>query len=82
VSWHYDPTGIALQLSGRVLIVLCGVLSLGPNFGTVTFCLFSRALHSGVSVGNGLDAEGAKALGDALKDNTTLTSLLLELRSE
>jgi hypothetical protein len=33
-------------------------------------------------VGNGIGAEGAKALGDALKDNTTLTSLNLALRGE
>jgi hypothetical protein len=40
------------------------------------------SLHSGVSVDNRIGAEGAKALGDALKDNTTLTSLSLGLRSE
>jgi hypothetical protein len=36
----------------------------------------------GVSVGNRIGAEGAKALGDALEDNTTLTSLSLNLRGE
>jgi hypothetical protein len=40
------------------------------------------SLHSGVSVGNKIGAEGAKALGDALKDNTTLTSLSLDLGCE
>jgi hypothetical protein len=40
------------------------------------------SLHSGVSVGNEIGDEGAKALSDALKDNTTLTSLSLALRSE
>jgi hypothetical protein len=37
------------------------------------------SLHSGVSVGNGIGDEGAKALGNALKDNTTLSSLSLYL---
>jgi hypothetical protein len=41
-----------------------------------------ESLHSGVSVGNRIHAEGAKALGDALKENTTLTSLSLDLRGE
>jgi hypothetical protein len=40
------------------------------------------SLHSGVSAVNGIGDEGAKALGDALKDNTTLTSLSLNLRCE
>jgi hypothetical protein len=40
------------------------------------------SLHSGVFVGNRLGDEGAKALGDALKDNNTLTSLSLDLFSE
>jgi hypothetical protein len=40
------------------------------------------SLQSGVSVDNEIGAEGAKALGDALKDNTTLTSLSLDLYSE
>jgi hypothetical protein len=40
------------------------------------------SLHSGVSVGNEIGDEGAKALGDALKDNSTLTSLSLKLFSE
>jgi hypothetical protein len=40
------------------------------------------SLHSGVSVDNRIGAEGAKALGDALKDNTTLTSLSLVLTGE
>jgi hypothetical protein len=41
-----------------------------------------KSLHSGVSVDNGIGAEGAKALGGALKDNTTLTSLWLDLGCE
>jgi hypothetical protein len=41
-----------------------------------------ESLHSGVSVDNQFGAEGAKALGDALKDNTTLTSLSLDLSGE
>jgi hypothetical protein len=41
-----------------------------------------ESLHSGVSVDNELCAEGAKALGGVLKDNTILTSLSLSLRSE
>jgi hypothetical protein len=39
------------------------------------------SLHSGVSIGNRIGAEGVKALGDALKDNSTLASLSLTLRS-
>jgi hypothetical protein len=39
-------------------------------------------LHSGVFVDNGIGAEGEKALADALKDNTTLTSLSLNLYCE
>jgi hypothetical protein len=38
--------------------------------------------HSGVSADNEIGAEGAKALSDALKDNTTLTSLSLDLYCE
>jgi hypothetical protein len=37
------------------------------------------SLHSGVSVDNGIGTEGAKALAGALKENTTLTSLSLDL---
>jgi hypothetical protein len=39
------------------------------------------SLHSGVSVcvDNAIGPSGAKALGDALKDNSTLTSLSLYL---
>jgi hypothetical protein len=40
------------------------------------------SLHSGVFVDNEIDTEGAKALGDALKDTTTLTSLSLSLGCE
>jgi hypothetical protein len=39
-------------------------------------------LHSGVPIGNRIGDEGANALGDALKDTTTLTSLSLDLRGE
>jgi hypothetical protein len=38
-----------------------------------------QSLHSDVSVDNGIGDEGANALGDALKDNTTLTSLSLNV---
>jgi hypothetical protein len=41
-----------------------------------------ESLHSGVSVDNGIVTEGAKALGDALKDTTTLSSLSLNFESE
>jgi hypothetical protein len=41
-----------------------------------------ESLHLGVSVGNTIGDELAKALGGALKDNTTLTSLSLELCGE
>jgi hypothetical protein len=40
------------------------------------------SLHSGVSVGNEIGDEGAKALGDALKGNATLSSLLLVFHGE
>jgi hypothetical protein len=40
------------------------------------------SLHSGVSVVNGIGDEGANAVGDALKDNTTLSSLSLNLYCE
>jgi hypothetical protein len=50
--------------------------------GTVFAEFVFGSLHSGVSVENRIRDEGAKALGDALKDNTTLTSLLLNLRGE
>jgi hypothetical protein len=39
-------------------------------------------LHSGVPIANRIGDEGAKALGDALKDNTTLSSLSLSLEGE
>jgi hypothetical protein len=39
-------------------------------------------LSTRVSVGSRIGAEGAKALGDALKENTTLTSLSLDLSGE
>jgi hypothetical protein len=40
------------------------------------------SLHSGESIDSQISDEGAKALGDALKDNTTLTSLTLDLTGE
>jgi hypothetical protein len=40
------------------------------------------SLHSRVSTDNRIGTEGAKALADALKDNTTLTSLSLYLGGE
>jgi hypothetical protein len=40
------------------------------------------SLHSGVLAGNRIGDEGVKALGDALKDNTTLSSLSLNLHGE
>jgi hypothetical protein len=43
---------------------------------------FFGTLPSGVFVGNRFSDEGAKALGDALKENTTVTSLLLNFRGE
>jgi hypothetical protein len=41
-----------------------------------------ESLHSGVSVANEIGNGGAKAVGDALKDNTTLSSLSLNLQGE
>jgi hypothetical protein len=70
---------VAVQHSGRVLVALCVVLLSSVQLRHSDFFLFSRALHSGVSVGNEIGPEGAKALGDALKNNTTLTSLSLNL---
>jgi hypothetical protein len=40
------------------------------------------SLHLGVSVGNIIGDEGAKALGDALKGNSTLCLLSLYLQGE
>jgi hypothetical protein len=40
------------------------------------------SLHSGVSVDNRIGDEGVKAVGDALKDNISLTSLSLNLQGE
>jgi hypothetical protein len=40
------------------------------------------SLHSGVPVGNRIGDEGGNALGDALKGNTSLTSLSLDLQGE
>jgi hypothetical protein len=37
---------------------------------------------SGVSVGNRIGDEGGKVVGDALKDNTTLSSLSLNMEGE
>jgi hypothetical protein len=41
-----------------------------------------ESLLSGESLGSRIGAEGAKALGEALKDNSTLTSLSLNLYCE
>jgi hypothetical protein len=41
-----------------------------------------ESLHSGLSVDNEIGTDGAKALGDALKDNTTLASLALNFYCE
>jgi hypothetical protein len=51
---------------------------IGTGFAEFVF----ESLHSGVSVVNDIGDEGGKALGGALKDNTTLTSLSLNLGSE
>jgi hypothetical protein len=40
------------------------------------------SLHSDVYVVNEIGGKGAKALGDALKDNSTLPSLSLNLAGE
>jgi hypothetical protein len=50
--------------------------------GTVLLNSCLNLSTRGVSVVNGIGTEGAKALGNALKVNTTLTSLSLNLRSE
>jgi hypothetical protein len=41
-----------------------------------------ESLHSDVSIGNRIGDEGTKALGNALKENSTLTSLSLDLGGE
>jgi hypothetical protein len=48
------------------------------RFGEFVF----GSLHSGASVDNEIGPEGAKTLGDALKNNTTLTSFSLNLDCE
>jgi hypothetical protein len=65
-------------VSAVVAIVAITLLTVLPCFAELVF----GSLHSGVSVDNEIGDEGAKALGDALKDNTTLTLLSLDLRSE
>jgi hypothetical protein len=60
----------------------CDCLLAVSPIGIVLLNSYFGSLHSGVSADNGIGAEGAKALGDALKDNTTLTSLSLSLESE
>jgi hypothetical protein len=50
--------------------------------GTVLLNSCLNLSTRGVSVGNSIGTEGAKALGDALKDNSTLTSLSLDLGGE
>jgi hypothetical protein len=46
------------------------------------FAEFIFGTLPGVFEGNELGDEGVKALGDALKENTTVTSLSLNLRGE
>jgi hypothetical protein len=59
----------------------CDCLLAAAHWNCVAEFVFGF-LHSGVSVGNRIGSEGVKALGDALKDNTTLTSLSLHLEGE
>jgi hypothetical protein len=53
----------------------------GSNFVTATFAS-SHVLSTWVSVENEIGSSGAQALGNALKDNTTLTSLSLNVYRE
>jgi hypothetical protein len=60
----------------------CDFLLAASPIGTVSLKSYWGLSTRGVSVVNGIGAEGAKALGNALKDNTTMTSLSLNLGSE
>jgi hypothetical protein len=62
----------------RLLRLPVGSVAHCKCFAEVVFV----SLPSGVSLGNRIGDEGAKALGDALKDNTTLSSLSLNLQGE
>jgi hypothetical protein len=61
--------------------VLSAIVAIVAHWNCFAELVF-ESLHSGVSVVNRIGAEGAKALGDALKDRTTLTSLSLNLACE
>jgi hypothetical protein len=60
----------------------CDCLLTASPIGTVFAEFVFGSLHSGVSVDNGIGAEGAKVLGDSLIHNTTLTLLSLDLSGE
>jgi hypothetical protein len=60
----------------------CDCMLAASPIGAVFAEFVFGSLHSGVSVVNDIGDEGAKALGDSLKDNTTLTLLSLNLRCE
>jgi hypothetical protein len=80
VNRRSDPTGVwHLHHAGRVLVALCS--SLRPNFVAVT-CTSSHVLSTRVCLGNRIGTEGAKALSDALRGDTTLASLSLSLGSK
>jgi hypothetical protein len=71
-----------LVLSAIVAIIAIS-LSMVLRIGGIVLLSFCLNLSTrGVSVDNRLGAEGAKAFGDALTDNTTLTSLSLDLYCE
>jgi hypothetical protein len=62
----------------RLLRMPVGVVAHLNWFAELVF----ESLHLGVSVGSSIGQLGVKALGEALMDNTTLTSLSLSLAGE
>jgi hypothetical protein len=68
----------------NVLSVIVALVAITlPTASSIGTVLLNSYFHSGgVSVGNRIGAEGAKALGDSLKDNATLISFSLDLERE
>jgi hypothetical protein len=62
----------------RLLRLRVGTVAHCKCFAEVVFV----SLPSGVSLGNRIGDEGGKVVGDALKDNTTLSVLSLSLQGE
>jgi hypothetical protein len=77
---EYDP----YRNVASVIVAIAGIAlpTEPPRSVCTVFAEFAfGSLRSGISIGNEISAAGAKALGDALKDNSTLASLSLTLSS-